>query len=529
MLARTLAATPWGIDALPVEVEVDVHKGLPHLQLVGLPDAAVKESRDRVRAAIHNSGFSIKPRGVVINLAPADLKKEGNYLDLAIALTLLAGHEALPAERLERLLVCGELSLDGTLRPVRGSLAIAELARRERVKELLLPAGVATQAAALSPTLRVIPVNTLSDAVQHILGLERIDPARAVLNDQDAPVPTIDLAEVKGCALPRRALEIAAAGGHNLLMNGPPGTGKTMLARCLPGILPPLTHRESLEVTRVHSAAGTMTSSGAFNVHNALIRTRPFRSPHSSVSTPGLIGGGGVPKPGEVSLAHCGVLFLDELPEFNRAALESLRQPLEEGMIHISRARAQLSFPARFALVAAANPCPCGFLGDLRHDCRCSPSRLENYEARLSGPLLDRIDLRVEVPRVDLEDYRRTEPGESSAVVRTRVESVRDIQLARDGKLASQLSGTELDTEAMDKKVRATLERAYDRFGLSLRSVHRILRVTRTIADLAEVEVPQVSHLAEALQFRMFDQQKIDPAPKTRSKGPAQTVPATQD
>ncbi len=508
MLARTLAATPWGVDALPVEVEVDVHKGLPHLQLVGLPDTAVKESRDRVRAAIHNSGYDIRPRGVVINLAPADLRKEGNYLDLAIALTLLAGHGVLPADSLDGLLVCGELALDGSLRMVRGALAIADLARREGVRELLLPAEVAAQAAALDPDLRVIPIHTLGDAVAHLLKLRLVEPAVHHDDPPDDMPPTVDLSEVRGCLQPRRALEIAAAGGHNLMMSGPPGTGKTMLARCLPGILPRLTHEEALAVTRIHSAAGLPLGHAGTNACG-LVRRRPFRAPHTSVSTPGLIGGGSMPRPGEVSLAHCGVLFLDELPEFRRDALESLRQPLEEGAVHISRARARLSFPARFSLVAACNPCPCGFLGDLRHDCRCSPARLESYEARLSGPLLDRIDLRVDVPRIDLEELRK-EDAESSATVRRRVEAVRTLQYQRDGKLASQLAGKELRASSLKPKVRSLLERAYDRLGLSLRSVVRISRVARTIADLEQSKSIEHHHLAEALQFRMLDQQKVD-------------------
>ncbi|MEM7048507.1 MAG: YifB family Mg chelatase-like AAA ATPase [Acidobacteriota bacterium] len=497
MMSRATAATPWGIDARAVQVEVDVRNGLPQMQLVGLPDAAVRESRERVRAAIKNCGFELPPRVVVVNLAPADLRKEGSHLDLAIALALLSAHGHLPQTALDRRLVCGELGLDGSLRSVRGGLALAECARSLEVDEVLLPTASACQAAALE-ALPVVAVDSLGEAVQHLLALERREPVTAASAAVGETRDSTDLSEVRGQLLGKRALEVAAAGSHNLLFGGPPGSGKTMLARRLPGLLPPLTTAEALEVTKIHSLVGEDCPEG-------LMRCRPFRSPHASTSAAGLIGGGSVPRPGEVSLAHHGVLFLDEMPEFRRDVLESLRQPLEDGRVTVVRSRARLTFPSRFSLVGACNPCPCGHYGSLRGPaCRCPPTRVESYRCRLSGPLLDRIDLHVEVPAVSLGELREP-PGESSAVVAERVLAARERQRHRqgDGVSNAALGSAEVALHcALDRSPRRLLDGAFERLGLSARSVHRVLKVARTLADLAAAERIASAHVAEALQYR---------------------------
>lgn len=502
MLARALAASPWGIEARLVEVEVDVQTGLPQIQIVGLPDAAVRESRERVRSALRHAGFDLAPRAVTVNLAPADLRKEGNHLDLAIALALLAAHGALPSAVLDGRVFVGELGLDGALRPIRGALAIADLARRGGLDELVLPDRNAGEAAALGD-LRVVGPANLLEALAHLSGERPLEPAVERRDGLSPAEPTVDFAEVRGQEAAKRALEVAAAGGHNVVFIGPPGAGKTMLARALPGILPPLGRAEAIAVTKIHSLVAEAPPSG-------LLSVRPFRAPHPGVSAAGLVGGGSMPRPGEVSLAHAGVLFLDELAEFHRDALEALRQPLEEGWVSVARARASLRFPARFTLLAAMNPCPCGHLGDPRHACRCPLPAVERYRSRVSGPLLDRIDLHVDVPALRLRDLRG-EGSERSSTIAERVTRARRAQAARFPPEHSTPTNAGLEGRrlrqacTLDDAGRRLLESAFERLGFSARALSRVLKVARTIADLAGAESIGPAHLAEAVQYRSLD------------------------
>jgi magnesium chelatase family protein len=496
MLSRVSAATVLGIDAIPVTVEVDVSFGLPGLTMVGLPDTTVRESRDRVRAAIRNSGFPFPSHRVTVSLAPADVRKVGAAFDLPIALGILAASGTLPHREDLPLTIVGGLSLDGTVPPLQGLLPIAIASRRASATALMFPIGNLPEAGIVEG-LKLFPVRSLWEAVQ-VLCSPAPQPAAA---PEFAPGPattTDDLADVHGQLAGRRALEIAAAGGHHLLFSGPPGAGKTMLARRLPGLLPALSFDDALTVTTIHSVAGLLPAGGG------LIRIPPFRAPHHSCSDVALVGGGSVPRPGELSLAHGGVLFLDELPEFSRRVLESLRQPLEQGTVHIARASRSVILPARVMLVGAMNPCPCGYFGDLQRPCRCPPPMVDRYQRRLSGPLRDRFDLTVEVQAVPWQEMRVSDTSEPSAAVRQRVERARTRQIARQSTLNAHLEGVPLRSmcHLADPRAELVLGQGASRLGLSVRAVTRVLRVARTIADLEDAERLQAGHLAEALHFR---------------------------
>jgi magnesium chelatase family protein len=508
-LAKISTAALLGIDAFTVDLEVDfARQGMPAFTMVGLAEGAVRESKERVFSALKNCGLKLPPARITVNLAPADMRKEGSGYDLPLALGLLAAADAMPADALSGYFMAGELSLDGALKAVPGILPLAVRAKQENARGLLVPEGNAREAAVVMG-LPVHGLESLGQAVRFLSGEEAIPPAVFTPpSEEDALIGFgLDFSEVKGQEHAKRAVEIAAAGGHNLLFMGPPGSGKTMLSQRIPTVLPPLRFDEALEVTKIYSVAGMLPRDAS------LITARPFRSPHHTISDAGLIGGGGYPRPGEASLSHKGVLFLDELPEFKKSALEALRQPLEDGKVTIARAAISLSYPADFMLVAALNPCPCGYHGDASHACVCAPTQVARYRAKISGPLMDRIDLQVEVPAVPYKDLKMDASPQSSGVMRERILAARERQTARYADapihVNSELSGSRLSkTCRLKSDEHRFLEHAVKRLGLSARAHTRVLRIARTIADLDGDETLAVEHLAEAVNLRNLDRRE---------------------
>ncbi len=509
MLAKVLSSALIGIDAILVDVEVDLAPGLPAFATVGLPDGAVKESKDRVKAALKNSGYDFPARRITANLAPADIKKEGTAYDLPISIGILAATGVVKKKHLQDYILVGELSLDGGLKPVRGALSIAVAAKCAGVCGIIIPAENADEAAVVS-SIDVIPATNLAQVVEFLNGTTDIPPHKVDVTElfNSSCSYGEDFSEVKGQEHAKRALEVAAAGGHILLMLGPPGSGKTMIARRIPTILPRMSFDEAIETTKIFSVSGMLEK------EHALLAIRPFRSPHHTISDVGLIGGGTTPKPGEVSLAHNGVLFLDELPEFKKNVLEVLRQPLEDGKVTISRSLLSLTYPARVMLVAAMNPCPCGYLSDPTHPCTCTPVSIQRYRSRISGPLLDRIDIHIEVPAVKYRDLADRGEAESSEAIARRVENSRALQLER-------FKGTKIHCNAqmtprfikkyceLDASGNRMLELVTDRLGFSARTYTRILKVARTIADLDGSSSIHEQHIAEAIQYRSLDRKTV--------------------
>ena len=505
MLAKVLSSAVLGVDAYMVEVEVDLALGLPSFSTVGLPDAAVKESRDRVKAAIKNSGFDFPPRRITVNLAPADIKKEGAAFDLPMAIGVLAAQSLVKPDRLSQVLVLGELALDGMVRPIRGALPMAVAAAKAGLEGIVLPVDNVAEAAVVKQ-IKVYGVHSLSQTLGMLNGELTIEPSTIDLNAAFAESShyAIDFTDVKGQEHAKRALEVAAAGGHNILLIGPPGSGKTMLAKRLPTILPPLSLEEAIETTKIHSVCGLIPP------RTPIIAVRPFRAPHHTISDAGLIGGGNIPRPGEVSLAHHGVLFLDEILEFKRNVLEVLRQPLEDGQVTIARAIMSLTYPASFMLAAAMNPCPCGYLTDPQRECGCSPGEVQRYLSRISGPLLDRIDIHIEIPPLRYRDMAAEAGGEPAPVIRERVRRARALQADRFKKSKifcnAAMSPKQIRRHCqVGDEGQRLLETAMERLGFSARAYDRILKVARTIADLVPEESLHPQHIAEAIQYRSLD------------------------